>query len=587
MQTIIWQLAQKASLALTQQFSLQDLPLPIQVQRTTKPEFGDFQIASCLSLAKHFSKSPLELANVIANALSSLDIVAAATAVPPGYVNITISDECLSELLAQFQRNPLYIKNAAYENQTIIIDFSSPNIAKPLHVGHIRTSILGDSLQRILKAVGYQVISDNHLGDWGTQFGKLIVAYRKWLHQEAYKENPIKELVRLYQLFVSEEKKQATEVNQGDNNEENRPTELMASARKELLHLQQKDPANYALWEEFVSSSKQEFEKTYKRLGITFDVQLGESFYNDMLPTLVNELLSKNLAIYSQGAVICEIEGESTPLVIRKTDGSYLYGTTDIATTCYRVSTWNPTRMIYVVSSAQSLHLRQVFCIAKRMGINSSMEHVSFGLIRFKDPKTGSFVTGSTREGNVPWLEDILDEAELRARQVVQNKNPNLSLEEAIKIAKVVGIGAVKYNILNRDYVLDINFDIESALSLDGNTAPYIQYAYARIQSILRKVTFSNEPIKVRFTTPKERLLWWKLLDYSFVLQQVSQTSKVHILCDYLYQLATLFNAYYHEVPVLKASHFEQIQRVNLLYAIASNIRHGLTLLGIECLEEM
>lgn len=586
MKTVIDLFSQKASSALQNFLQIQNLPWAVQVQRTNKPEFGDFQIASCLQLGKYFKKSPLELAEVVAKAIDTLQEVCMVQAVAPGYVNITVTDECLQALVDTFRKNPL-CDVILQKRQTMVIDFSSPNIAKPLHVGHIRTTILGDTIQRIFRLLGYHVIADNHLGDWGTQFGKLIVAYRKWVDTKAYEQDPIKELVRLYQLFESENNKELLHNKQQPLDEDNCPTELMNSARQELVKLQQKFPANYRLWEEFVSKSKKEFSKIYQRLDIRFDVELGESFYNDMLSPLVEDLLKREIAIFSQGAVICEIEGESTPLVIRKTDGSFLYGTTDIATILYRVNQWNPARIIYVVASAQNLHLRQVFAVAKKMGFETSLEHVSFGIIRFKDPQTGQFMTGSTRKGNVPWLDELLDEAEERAQRVVRDKNPDLSSQQVVSIAKSVGMGAIKYNILNRDYTLDINFDMETALGLEGNTAPYIQYVYARIHSILNKTNQPEQQIKTVITSPKERLLWWKIMDYPFVLHHITQTLKVHTLCDYLYQLATLFNAFYHEIPVLKANESEKEQRIQLLLTIGQIIREGLYLLGVDCLESM
>lgn len=570
------------------------LPTQLPVQFAGRPEFGDLQIASCLQLAKPLGQNPRQLATWLVESLSTHPAIEKAEIAGPGYVNLHLKSSWLAQQVQALHNDASRGLHSRSLEQTAVVDFSSPNIAKPMHVGHIRSTILGDACQRILKAVGYRVISDNHLGDWGTQFGKLIVAYNLWLDLEAYQRAPVTELVRLYQKFVEEEKDQAQALGLAQSNAEEDTEEpitksvspLLQAARTELRKLQQGDATNLALWKEFVAVSMQDLAANYQRLDVRFDVQLGESFYNPFLAPLVQRLLDQGIAQVSENAVVCPVESEPIPLLIRKADGAFLYGTTDLATVEYRTTHWNPSRILYVVGEPQQLHFRQVFAVARKMGVSSSLEHISFGSIRFQDKETGKWTMGSTRKGNVPLLDQLLDEAIQRAIGVVREKNPDLSEEECHQIAQAVGIGAVKYNNLNRDRNADIHFDLDQALSLEGNTAPYIQYAYARLRSILRKAPMSFES-KIILELPAERALAKKLLQYPYILQQTAQSIKLHLLTEYLYELGAALNQFYHEVPVLKAEPTEKASRLQLLEETAQTLQHGLSLLGIECPERM
>lgn len=569
----------------------------MSVQFASRPEFGDLQIASCLQLAKPLKRSPRDLAQLVVRSLAAHPAVEKTEIAGPGYVNIFLRDTWLAQQVTQLRGDGARGVRAATKQATAVVDFSSPNVAKPMHVGHIRSTIVGDAICHVLKAVGYRVIADNHLGDWGTQFGKLIVAYRRWLDAEALARSPLDELVRLYQKFVAEEKEQAgvqeivpvqADSDVEEEQEQDGATPLLREARAELVRLQQGDPENLALWKEFVRISLQDFQRHYDRLGIHFDTFHGESFYHDALAPLVARLLAQGVAVHSEGAVVCPVEGEPVPLLIQKADGAYLYGTTDLATIAYREEQYQPQRVLYVVGAPQQMHFRQVFAVARRMGVVCALEHISFGSIRFFDPGTQKWIMGGTRKGNAPLLDALLDEAIQRAEQASRQRNPEYSDDKHRAIAKQVGLGAVKYNFLNRDRNLDIHFDVEQALSLEGNTAPYVQYAYARVRSIQRKAEWNGSASDAyQLYSPAERVLARKLLSFSWVLDQVAASIRLHALAEYLYDLAVATNQFYHEVHVTKSPPAEKAARLQLLDEVAATLRYGLSLLGIECPEEM
>ena len=583
------------------------IPAQLALQPAAKPEFGDLQIAACLQLAKPLGKKPRDLAELVRAALAAHPAVAKAEIAGPGYVNLHLADSFIERSLSRLREDPHCGVRQQAGGQTVVVDYSSPNIAKPMHIAHIRSTIIGDALSRILRAAGYVVIADNHLGDWGTQFGKLIVAYRSWLDRDAYASDPINELVRLYQKFVNEEKAQAaaltvakeapkapavdtaTDADPEEADDETAAaTPLLLAARAELAKLQKGDPEDLALWREFIAVSLAVFDKTYKRLGVRFDCILGESHYHPRLGSLVDELLARGIAEPSRGAIICNIEGEPAPLLIRKADGSYLYGTTDIATVEHRVKTWNPSRILYVVGAPQQMHFRQIFAIARKLGVTCELEHITFGTMRFRD-ETGKWSTGSTRKGNVPLLDEFIDESIRRARVVAQSKNPELAAADLTEVARVVGIGAIKYNDLSRDRQSDVHFDLDQALALDGNTAPYMQYAYARLRSIARRAEAEGATPAPTLTLrePAERALARRLLDYSEAVETVVRTARPHHLCQYLYDLAGQVSTFYSEVQVLKAEPAARASRLLLLELVARTLRHGLDALGIEVPERM
>lgn len=568
------------------------LPSAIAIESSTR---ADLQSPTALGLARVLKRNPREVAQILSTALSEHPAIARADIAGAGFVNLTLRDTWLAEHLGDALALPDVGRGA-----TVVIDYSSPNVAKPMHIGHIRSTILGEALKRALRSVGYTVIADNHLGDWGTQFGKLIVAYRRWLDADLYAEDPVQELLRLYVKYTETEKAQrghpsavAESENRDDDGEnteyagEDVP-EILAAARAELVKLQQGDEANLALWQKFIEDSRGAFERVYQRLGVHFDVTLGESFYNGMLAETVEGLLAHGIAEPSRGAVIVQFEknrdGEAMPpLLVRKADGGFLYGTTDIAAVQYRVKTWSPVRIVYVTDERQQLHFRQLFATARRMGVEARLDHVWFGLMRMAEG------TIKTREAkNVIGLEALLDEAQERARTVARSANESLTEEEIAEVGRVVGLGAVKYNDLSRDRQTLVTFTWDKALALNGNTAPYLQYAYARIRSILRKAeTLGATPAKLSTLEPAERTLILALLRFPLAVRDVAETCRPHLLCDQLYQIATAFSGFYNDCPVLKADPALRASRLTLTATTAQAIATGLELLGIETLERM
>ncbi|HEX9102516.1 MAG TPA: arginine--tRNA ligase [Polyangia bacterium] len=551
------------------------------VARAKKAEFGDLQINAAMQLAKAEGKPPREIAQRIVDAIKEHPAVGRAEIAGPGFVNVFVRDAWL----AANAGSALALRDVA-AGKRVVIDYSSPNVAKPMHIGHIRSTIIGDAIKRALRAVGYEVVADNHLGDWGTQFGKLIVAYRKWVDAAAFAEDPVAELLRLYIKFQEESKTKEDDELEG-------ATPLLQEARAELVKLQQGDAANRALWQTFVDVSMKEFERVYRRLGVEFDVVLGESFYNDRLADTVKLLVDKGIAEPSQGALVVFFKkpdgtDEMTPALVRKGDGGFNYTTTDVAGVLYRVDRWSPARIIVLTDERQQLHFRQLFAIARRLGVTCSLEHVWFGLMRLPEG------TISTREGKLIHLEALLDEAETRAlavaRQAQESREPadRLDERELPAVARVVGIGAVKYNDLSKDRQTLVTFTWDKALSLSGNSGPYLQYAYARIQSILRKAQVEGaEPGAIGALLPSERTLLTKVYDYGAAVEAVAAQTRPHLLCDYLYDLAGAFSTFYGEHQVLKAEPAVRASRLQLCALTARALHDGLALLGIEVLERM
>lgn len=548
---------------------------PAIVKPAANPKFGDYQANGIMAVAKAHKHNPRQLAEAVVAQLNPDEIPATWKVAGPGFINFHLDPSWLGQtLLATAQDDHLSVDPAA-NLETIVIDFSAPNVAKSMHVGHIRSTILGDALTRILRFLGHTVETDNHLGDWGTQFGMLIVGYRSFLDQAAYEQDPLAEMERLYK----EVQTRATT-----------DSALADRARQELAKLQQGDEANTALWREFMQVSRQAFEAIYTRLNVQFDHWLGESFYNPMLAGVVRELRAKNLARPSDGA-ICIFYDEGTelagtPFLIQKQDGAFLYATTDLATIQYRADTFQPHRIIYVTDSRQQLHFRQLFAAAQSWGQAMALEHVWFGTILGADGKPIK-----TRAGQPIKLAALLDEAEERARAIVREKNPSLPAAEQANIARVVGIGAVKYADLMQNRTADYRFSWDKLLALDGNTAPYLQYAYARIRSIFRKGGFTDwQPapdMPVRLLAPEEQALAKYMLRFGDVLLEVERSYKPNLLANFLYELATQFNLFYQAHSVLKAPQDQQPTRLLLCSLTARYLKTGLDLLGIETLEAM
>jgi len=549
------------------------LPGPIDpVVASKKAGSGDYQSNACFRLAKVFKTNPRALAESVVNAMPNSEAIESAEVAGPGFINLSLSNAWLGERLAAHCSDSAL--GMPQSEGVVVIDYSSPNVAKRMHVAHLRSTVIGNALDRILRFAGNKVIADNHIGDWGTQFGKLIVAWRKWVDLEEFERDPIGELQRIYVHFAREA--------------ELHP-ELEDQARTETAALQAGDEANNDLWQKFIRVSMVEFNSLYKRLGVDFDVTLGESFYNPNLGSIVEDLLEKGVAERSEGAVIVPFSPEDgkalkdTPMLIQKSDGAALYATTDLATVKYRLSEWNPSQIIYVTDTRQQLHFKQLFAACNKIGwADTDFVHVWFGLLSLPG---GAM---STRKGNVINLKDLLDEAARRAREVVDAKAPDLSEDERAEIAEAVGVGAVRYADLSQNPQSNVVFDWDKMLALDGNTAPYLMYTYARCRSIQRKGGVDSP--SVDGTAPveaHERDLALALLRFPEAVTLAINNSRPNMLCDYLYGLASVFNRFYYEMPVLKAPLDIKNRRLSLVEATALVMGQGLGLLGVKTLERM
>jgi arginyl-tRNA synthetase len=560
----------------------------VLVQPCPDPKFGDYQTNALMGLAKARKLNPRQLA---AQVVAQLDVGAWCAPVEvagAGFLNFRLHLSALAGALQAAARGePLFFAKTAHP-RTIVLDFSSPNVAKPMHVGHIRSTILGDCLARTFRLLGHRVITDNHLGDWGTQFGMLLVGWKRDLDPAALQADAIAEMERLYRKISAECKAN--------------PATLEA-ARQELVKLQAGDAENLRLWREMIALSQAQFDAIYGRLGVTFDHTHGESFYNPQLASLVEELQVKGIARESEGALAVFFDDvpqlKEHPALIRKRDGGFNYTTTDLATLAYRLQTWHPDEVIYVTDGRQQLHFQQVFAVFRRWHPAAPMKlaHVWFGSILGDDGRPFK-----TRSGETVKLADLLDEAGERALKVVTEKNPELPEPARREIARVVGLGAVKYADLLPNRQSDYVFSWDRMLALNGNTAPYLQYAYARIQSIFRKGDIGqasrlspserNEKSEtgatpVQLTAPEEITLAKQLLNFGLVLEAVTEDYRPNYLCNYLYDLAGHFTRFYETCPVLKAEEPSQSTRLALCDLTARVLQQGLEVLGIETLQQM
>ena len=534
--------------------------------------FGDYQANAAMVLAKEAKTNPRALAARIADSFEAGDICEEPEIAGPGFLNFRLKPPWVSRQLRNLAGDARCGVPATAHPLRIIIDFSSPNIAKPMHVGHIRSTILGDALARIARFAGHQVVTDNHLGDWGTQFGKVLYGWKHLLDRRALEKDPIAEMTRLYREV---------------NTLEQTDPAVHKAAREELVKLQQGDPENRAIWQQLVDLSWAEFAEIYKKLGVSFDERLGESFYDPALAPLVDKLLSTGTAQVSEGAV-CIFFADIPNLaekhcLIRKSDGGFLYATTDLATIEYRIERWNPHAIWYVTGAPQQLHFQQVFAAAKRMGVGPKLDHIAFGSILGEDHKLMK-----TRSGdNIP-LRDLIDEAVRQARAMIEEKNPELPAEEKDHIARIVGLGAVKYGELSQHRMSDYIFSWSKMLSLQGNTAPYLQNAYVRVRSIFRKLGAELGSVQdVVLTEPAELDLAKKLLQFGEIVPLVLHDFRPNLLANHLFETANAFHTFYEACPVLKSEGVKQHSRLVLCEATARVLKQGLDLLGVQVPERM
>ncbi|MBC2853041.1 arginine--tRNA ligase [Cetobacterium sp. 2G large] len=544
---------------------------PIEITVATNEKFGDFQSNFAMMNSKIIGGNPRAIAENVVNNIVENSVIDKIEIAGPGFLNIFLKDSYLGDLVKKISKEDYEFKGLNIEGD-VIIDYSSPNIAKRMHIGHLRSTIIGDSIKRMYKYLGYNVVADNHIGDWGTQFGKLIIGYRNWLNQEAYKENAIEELERVYVEFTRQ-------------SEEN--PELEDQAREELKKLQDGDKENYRLWQEFIKVSLDEYAKLYNRMGINFDTYYGESFYHDLMPGVVEELENKKIAVEDQGAKVVFFPEEEKlhPCIVQKKDGAFLYATSDIATVKFRLANYNVNKLIYVTDERQQDHFRQFFRITDMLGWNVEKQHVWFGIMRFAD---GVF---STRKGNVIRLEELLDEGKRRAYEIVNEKNPELSEEEKDNIAEVVGTGAIKYADLSQNRQTAVIFEWDKILSFEGNTAPYLQYSYARIKSILRRAKEQNKDVKedviIKFVDKTERTLAHHLTQFPGVILKAADSCRPNLIADYLFELSKKFNSFYNACPILNQEDEILYSRLLLAERTAAVLKEGLNILGINTLERM
>ena len=509
-----------------------------ELTQATDPRFGDYQTNAALVLGKQRSENPRNLAEKILAELDVGDLCEPPVVAGAGFINFTLRVDAVATKTGEVLRDERLGVARAKSTRRIVIDFGSPNVAKPMHVGHIRSTVLGDALARIAQFLGHEVIRDNHIGDWGTQFGMVIYGWKNLLDRQALQRNPLAEIVRIY--------KETNERTATD-------PQVREACRQELVKLQAGDRENNDIWNECVAFSMQDFDHVYKLIDIHYDIQCGESFYNDRLPGLVERLLKAGIAEISEGAVCVFFrdnpELADKPCIIRKRDGGFNYATTDLATVDYRINDLKADAIWYVVGAPQILHFKQIFEIARREGYTADLRHITFGSILGEDRKLMK-----TRSGeNVP-LRDLLEEACKRARNIIEEKNPDLDEADKIDIAEKIGIGAVKYFDLSQYRMTDYVFSWEKMLSLQGNTAPYLQNAYVRIRSIFRK---AGEPApkidQLALDDPAEINLAKRLCQFAEIVPQVLNNFRPNILANYLFELANSFHTFYEACPVLKS----------------------------------
>lgn len=634
--------------------------LAAMVRRSQEPNFGDYQANLAMPLGKKVGRPPREIAAEVLARIELGEICEPPEIAGPGFINLRLRTGWLvRQLNAAAVDERLGIERVA-KQRTIVVDYSAPNVAKPMHVGHIRSTVIGDSLYRTLNFLGHSVIGDNHIGDWGTQFGMIIYGFKHFLERAAYQSDPVHELSRLYRLVnrlvgyydgrerlpaleakvgaaetqlkiekdraaaAKPDKKAEKSLRQAQRGVEEAKNELqdlrasllaiendpqlVAAAKahpeigkavlEETAKLHVGDNENVALWREFLPPCLVDIDRIYRRLGVSFDHTLGESFYHDRLGGVVEDLLQKGIARRSDGAVAVFFDDkpDAPPFLIQKQDGAFLYGTSDLATIQYRMETWRPDAILYVVDHRQSLHFEQLFAAARRWGYGDvELQHISFGTVLGEDGRPFK-----TRAGDTVGLEGLLDEAIERALAIVSANDdakpsgPELSPAERQKVAEAVGIGALKYADLSQNRTSDYVFSYDKMLAMNGNTATYMQYAHARVRSIFAKgqkdaVSGAGaSTATIQLEQPAERALGLELARFSEALDAVVDDYRPNHLTNYLFDLANRYSTFYEQCPVLKAETPEQrASRLALCDLTARTLRQGLALLGIEVVEKM
>lgn len=634
--------------------SLTDQPESLldMIRPSADPKFGDFQANCAMPLAKKLGKSPRDVAAEIVAALDVSDICEAPEVAGPGFINLKLKDDWITSQINSIAADDRLGAKPVDNPKHVVVDFSSPNVAKPMHVGHLRSSVIGDSICRTLKFAGHKVTSDNHVGDWGTQFGMIIYGYRNFLNEAAYSDNAVDELARLYKLVnqltdyhsarnklqelkatVAEKQsllesteanadpsdkkakktlkslrknveaahnamKSATEkIDAVDNDAQLKATadqhpDIAKLARLETSKLHAGDSDNQKLWDEFLPACLEALNQVYERLNVSFDLTLGESFYNPMLADVVSSLKEKGLATDSEGAVCVFLDGNDAPFIVQKTDGAFTYATTDLATIQYRVETLKADEILYVVDQRQSEHFKLLFETASKWQFdNLQCHHVSFGTVMGEDGKPFK-----TRSGDSVGLGSLVDEAISRAGKIVaanDEKRQSLDAQQRSEVAQIVGTGGIKYADLHHNRDSDYKFDWDKMLATTGDTAAYMQYAYARICGIFRELkidrnSLSEASSNFRITMPEERNLALQLLQFDSAIEAVLADYRPHLLTGWLFETANKFSTFYAACSVKNAESDDiQNSRLVLCDLMARGLKTGLGLLGIETAEEM
>ena len=550
-----------------------------QVRQSAKAQFGDYQANGIMAVAKKLGKAPRQLAEEVLNHLDLQGIASKVEIAGPGFINLFLDAKWLSAQVDDVVNAPrLGVTPVA--PQTIVIDYSAPNVAKEMHVGHVRSTIIGDAAVRTLEFLGHNVIRANHVGDWGTQFGMLI-AFLEKQQNEHHEEIALADL----EVFYREAKRTYDE-----------DPVFAERARGYVVKLQGGDEYCRKMWKKLVDITMSQNQKIYDRMNVTLSRKdvMGESLYNDMLPGIVADLKAKGLAVESEGATVVFLDeyknkdGDPMGVIIQKKDGGYLYTTTDIACAKYRFETLHADRVLYYIDSRQHQHLQQAWTIVRKAGYvpeSVPLEHHAFGMMLGKDGKPFK-----TRAGGTIKLSDLLDEAVERATRLVSEKNPDMPADELKQLANTVGIGAVKYADLSKSRTTDYVFDWDNMLAFEGNTAPYMQYAYTRVLSVFRKAGINESEVlgKTAITEDREAALAVRLLQFEETITQVARDGTPHVMCAYLYDLAGLFSGFYEHCPILSAEDEATKQsRLTLALLTAKTLKQGLETLGIDTVERM
>ncbi len=629
-------------------------PLLDMIRPAQDAKFGDFQANFAMSLSKQLGKSPRDIAQLVISQLQIDDICEPPEIAGPGFINLRLKDQFLAQEVTKISGDDRLGYLPAKNPRNVVVDFSSPNVAKPMHVGHLRSTVIGDAICKTLTFAGHHATSDNHIGDWGTQFGMIIYGYRHFRDESAFETEAVSELARLYKLVnqlsdyqatvaklpaseqavenakallaqqelaaashekarkqlggfrkqvasaeeaLAEARKTIESVQQNARLLEasNSHPEIARKAREETARLHAGDEENGRLWNQFLPACLEALNRIYVRLSIKFDLTLGESYYNPMLPGVVDSLKQKNLARISEGATCVFIEGNAAPFIVQKTDGAFTYATTDLATIQYRRETLHADEILYVVDKRQSEHFQQLFATTHLWGIGDvRLQHVAFGTVMGKDGKPYK-----TRSGDTVGLESLLDEAITRARRIVDENDDKrregamLSAEERANVAEIVGLGGIKYADLHHNRESDYEFDWDKMLATTGDTAAYMQYAYARICGIFRKLNLSRESVatsgaEVLLTCVEERRLALQLLMFGNAVDSMMTEYRPHVLTSWLYETSDAFSKFYDRCSVQDAeSDAIRTSRLILCDLMARAIRTGLSLLGIQVAEVM